>query len=35
MYTQNLLMSEFDAGMYQIRWSTASGVLTKKVLLIH
>ena len=35
IYTQNLLMSEFDAGMYQIRWSTASGVLTKKVLLIH
>jgi hypothetical protein len=35
MYTQNLLMSEYDAGMYQVRWSTTQGSITKKILLTN
>ena len=35
VYTQNLLMSQFEAGMYQVRWSTAQGSITKKVLLTN
>lgn len=35
IYTQNLLMSEYDAGMYQVRWSTTQGSITKKVLLTN
>ena len=35
IYTQNLLLSQFEAGMYQIRWSTNQGTITKKVLLTN
>ena len=35
IYTQNLLLSQFDAGMYQLRWSTNQGTITKKVLLTN
>ena len=35
IYTQNLVMDDLEAGMYQIRWATNSGSMTKKVLLTN
>ncbi len=35
IYTQNLVLDDLEAGMYQIRWATNAGSMTKKVLLTN
>ena len=35
VYTQNLLLEDYENGMYQIRWVTEQGVITKKVLYMN